>query len=174
MSRFWGALNIDPDPDVYLPKSRARREVPPLYMRPGERELWRQGMLVSEPRKDNCVQVSLPEPTPVQPVPKAATPHARRPHTASKYMVAWRNEWGDSGQSPLMGRQQADAFAHEYERPGCWAALIDRKTYRILREYGTRFADLVKQRNAASQDVSMRRKPVEREAVTEMDRRAAG
>ena len=72
--------------------------------------------------------------------------------------VSWRDAWGDCGTGPRMTLEAADRLAREFDRPLCWAAIIDARRYVFVGEYGTRFVDLVAQRNAASQDVPIRRK----------------
>jgi len=151
--------NLDPDPDTYLPDKRAAREVPPLYLSPAERQRWRTGGAEqTSARNYTCVRMPLP------------TPDARRGRNPQRYVVAWRDQWGDSGQSPYMTRQQAETLGRWFERPGCWAALIDRKDCRILKEYGTRFADLLaaRERQAALQVVGAHRKSPERERQLEL------
>jgi hypothetical protein len=55
--------------------------------------------------------------------------------------------------------RSANALARRFKRKRCWAAIIDVRAYRFVREYGVRFAELVAARNAASQGVSIRPRP---------------
>ena len=83
-----------------------------------------------------------------------------------RYLVSWHNEFGESGQALAGNMGCAVRRAQEYDRPGCWAAVLDAyerdAPYAVVREYGTRFAALqaVAQRSAPSQDVSLERKPM--------------
>ena len=171
MSRFRSPINTDPHPDVYLPNKRARRVVRPHYLSRWEIPKWRDGTLGQAPKLKFVPPGSLPPVPPVEPpVPASAEERRRRP--APRYLVTWRDEWGECGQEPRAILASADGFARAYQRPQCWAAVIDRKTCRVLTEYGIRFAELVAERLAASQGVSLRRKEPGRVAAEQMARRA--
>jgi hypothetical protein len=71
-----------------------------------------------------------------------------------------------------MTLKAADRFASDFARPQCWAVVIDAKLYVFAREYGIRFADLVAERLAASQGVSLRRKEPGRAIEAQEARRA--
>ena len=88
-----------------------------------------------------------------------------------RVFISWRDEWGNAGDTARMTRQGADYYARDFGRPGCWAAVVDVHKCVVLREYGTRFAALVAERNAAPQGVWICRKPAAREGAADLSGR---
>jgi hypothetical protein len=58
------------------------------------------------------------------------------------YLVAWRDEWGETGSGQLRGLEKADDYAREFTKPRAWAVIIDPLKFTFIKEYGVRFADL--------------------------------
>jgi hypothetical protein len=57
-------------------------------------------------------------------------------------MLAWRNQWGESGVKNRLTLNRAEHLGEGYTDPRSWAAIIDGKEFVFVREYGTRFKDL--------------------------------
>jgi hypothetical protein len=182
-----GTRNLHVDPDVYLPDRRARREVPPLHLGQTEVQQWRTGTPGKvEPRNgahaqavlSETAQVSLrPVPAPArQPTTRIAVASPRKRRPDQTHYVCWRNEWLETGQTPRMTPEAADRYASRFDRPRCWAVVIDAKRHVFAKEYGTRFAALpaVSLCNVPSQGVSGERKPPAREAAQLRQPRAHG
>lgn len=94
---------------------------------------------------------AMAEQPPVKPKRSAAGP-------ALRYEVYYRipkSEFAGRGYGCWCrgGEQAAIAFAREFDRPGCWALVVDPVTFARVAEFGTRYADLKAERKGAAQAV---------------------
>ena len=72
------------------------------------------------------------------------------PRLSILYLVAWRDLLSHGVkpfrkhlyETPEQTLCRLGEFARRFAKRGAWSAVIDAQTYRILMEYGTRFADL--------------------------------
>jgi hypothetical protein len=147
----------DGDHDMYKGDRRAPRERPPLLMTRAERQRWRAGQSVWAPPRQSAqvrlrreVQEELREveAPPVQVTRLEVQVRNKRPcrpkppRVPRNYMLAWRDEWGSAGLWRRLTLERADQLGVEYNTGRRWAGIIDARTFTILREFGTRFAEL--------------------------------
>lgn len=142
---IYDSINAHPFPDSQLSGKRARRVVAPRFLTSGERKAWLAGC---EPRSLTRITANiedLPPPTPrpktrPKPVSKLQLLVRAKRRRASAgprdFIVAWRT-LQDSGSSSKLTWPQAHKMAGEYERPGCWAVIIDARSYAYVKEFGT-------------------------------------
>ena len=147
--------SINGQADLCLSGKRARRVIPPRYATSKERQAWLAGCEPSPVPRESLTHITaniedLPAPAPknVQGSAhgiriSAFRRRSPRPRLPRDWMVAWRTP-EDSGTSSKLTWPQAHKMASEYERPRCWAVIIDAKTYTYLKEFGTKWKDLVK------------------------------
>jgi hypothetical protein len=90
------------------------------------------------------------------------------------WRVYWRDRFGDTGSRGWATLEQAIGHARAFERSPCWAAVVHPTKSVFAFECGIRFADLLRQRNAALQLVAPHRKPPAREAAQLRQGRAHG
>jgi hypothetical protein len=91
------------------------------------------------------------------------SPLRKRPHAphGPYYTVAWRDEWGETGQGRLLGFDRADEFARQFDSSRSWAVIIGPLSFTFIREYGVRFNAIGK----------IPRKPPGRAAVSDVQDR---